>query len=50
MGATFTTIAKTSAVGDQGGPSDLKGFKAHHPLTFRGGGNPMVADHWFWQL
>ena len=46
MGVAFTTIAHTSAAGDQGGPSDLQRFRAHHPLTFRGGGDPMVADHW----
>ena len=23
---------------------------AHHPLTFTGGGEPMVADHWFQQV
>ena len=47
MGAVFTTIAQTSAVGGQGGSSNLQRFKAHHPPTFMGGGDPMVADHWF---
>ena len=47
MGVAFTTIAHASAVGGQGGPSDLQRFIAHHPPTFRGGGDPMVADHWF---
>ena len=47
MGAAFTTIAQTSAIGGQGGPSDLQRFRAHHPPTFRGGGDPVVADHWF---
>ena len=23
---------------------------AHHPPTFTGGGDPMVADHWFRQI
>ena len=23
---------------------------AHHPPAFRGGGDPMVADHWFRQV
>ena len=23
---------------------------AHHPLTFTGGGDQMVADHWFMQV
>ena len=22
----------------------------HHPPTFTGGGDPMVADHWFMQI
>ena len=30
-----------------GDPSNLKRFKSHHPPTFIGGGDPMVADHWF---
>ena len=30
--------------------SNLQRFKAHHPLTFMGGGDPMVADHWFRQV
>ena len=47
MGTAFTTIAHTSVVGSQGGSSNLQRFKAHHPSTFMGGGDPMVADHWF---
>ena len=47
MGAAFTTIAHASAAGGQGGPSDLQRFRAHHPPTFRGRGDPVVADHWF---
>ena len=31
-----------------GGPSDLHRFIAHHSPSFRGGGDPIVADHWFW--
>ena len=23
---------------------------AHHPPAFRGGGDPMVVDHWFQQV
>ena len=41
------TIAHASATTDQGGLSNLQRFKTHHPLTFRGGGDPMIADHWF---
>ena len=48
MGVAFTTIAQTSAVGSQGGPSDLQRFIVYHPPKFRGGGGPVVADHWFW--
>ena len=50
MGSAFTTIAQTSASGGQGGSSNLQRFKSHHPLTFMGGGDPMVADHWFRQI
>ena len=50
MGIVFTTIAHTSAAGDQGGLSNLQRFKAHHPPTFMGEGDPMVADHWFHQI
>ena len=50
MGVVITTFAQASAVGDQGGSSNLQRFKSHHPLTFMGGGDPMVADHWFRQI
>ena len=36
--------------GSQGGPSNLQRFRAHHPQTFTGGGDLMVADHWFMQI
>ena len=42
-----TTIAQASTAGSQGGPSNLQRFRAHHPPIFIGGGDPMVADHWF---
>ena len=45
MGATFTTFAHTSAASDQGGSSDLRRFRAHHPPMYRGGGEPVVANH-----
>ena len=41
------TIAQASATVRQGGSSNLQWFKAHHLPTFRGGGDPMIADHWF---
>ena len=47
MGATVAAIAQASAVGGQGGPSNLQRFITQHPLTFTGGGDPVVADHWF---
>ena len=50
MGAAFTTIAQTSAVGGQGGSSNLQGFRVHHPPMFRGRGDPVVAYHWFRQV
>ena len=43
-------IAQASAAGSQGGPNNLQRFRAHHPPTFTGGGDPMVADHWFIQI
>ena len=48
MGTSFTTIAQTSATGDQGG--NLQRLITHHSLTFTGGGDPMVVDHWFRQV
>ena len=50
MGAAVATIAQASAAGGQGGLSKLKRFKAHHPPTFMGSGDPMVANHWFRQV
>ena len=43
-------IAQASIAGSHGGPSNLQRFKAHHPPTFTGGGDPMVVDHWFIQI
>ena len=43
-------MAQAGIAGSQGGPSNLQRFRAHHPLTFTGGGDPMVADHWFMQV
>ena len=47
IGAAAAAIAHASAVGGQGGPSNLQRFIEYHPPTFTGGGDPMVADHWF---
>ena len=50
VGITAAAIAQAGIVGSQGGPSNLQRFRAHHPPTFTGGGDPMVADHWFMQV
>ena len=51
MGATdVATITQASAVGGQGGSSNLQRFITHHPPTFTGGGDPVVVDHWFRQV
>ena len=50
IGIAATDVAQASAAGSQGGPSNLQRFRAHHPPTFTGGGDPMVADHWFMQV
>ena len=50
MGVAAAAIARASVADSQGGPSNLQIFRAHHPPTFTGRGNPMVADHWFMQI
>ena len=50
VGIAAAAVAQANAEGSQGGPSNLQRFRAHHPPTFRGGGDPMVADHWFMQI
>ena len=50
VGIAAAAIAQASVAGSQGGPSNIKRFRAHHPPTFTGGGDPMVADHWFMQV
>ena len=50
VGITAAAIAQASIAGSQGGPSNLQRFRAHHPPTFTGGGDPMVVDHWFIQI
>ena len=50
VGIAAAAIAQASVAGSQGGPSNLQRFRAHHPPTFTGGGDPMVADHWFMQI
>ena len=50
VGVAAAAIAQASIAGSQGGPSNLQRFRAHHPPMFTGGGDPMVADHWFMQI
>ena len=50
VGIAAAAIAQASAACSQGGPSNLQKFRAHHPPIFTGGGDPMVADHWFMQV
>ena len=47
VGIAAVAIAQASIAGSQRGPSNLQKFKADHPPTFTGGGDPLVADHWF---
>ena len=50
VGITANAIAQAGIAGRQEDPSNLQRFRAHHPPTFTGGGDPMVADHWFMQI
>ena len=50
VGIAVAAITQVGVSGSQGGPSNLQRFRAHHPPTFTGGGDPMVADHWFMQI
>ena len=46
---TENAIAWAGIAGRQEDPSNLQRFTTHHPPTFTGRGDPMVADHWFMQ-
>ena len=46
VGIATAAIAQAGIAGSQGGPSNLQRFRAHHPPTFTGGGDPMVANRW----
>ena len=50
VGVVVAAISQASIASSQGDPSNPQRFKAHHPPTFTGGGDPMVADHWFMQI
>ena len=47
IGITANAIVHAGIAGRQEDPSNLQRFRTHHPPTFTGGGDPMVADHWF---
>ena len=49
VGITAVAIAQAGIAGRQGNPSNLQRFRTYHPLTFTGGRDPMVVDHWFMQ-
>ena len=50
VGIAAAAIPQAVIAGNQGGPSNLQRFRVHHPPTFTGGGDSMVADHWFMQV
>ena len=50
VGITANAIAQAGITGRQDDPSNPQRFRTHHPPTFTGGGDPMVADHWFMQI
>ena len=50
VGITVAAIAQAGIASRQEDPSNLQRFRAHHPPTFTGGGDPMVVDHWFMQI
>ena len=50
VGIIANAIVHAGIVDRQEDPSNLQRFRTHHPPTFTGGGDPMVADHWFMQI
>ena len=50
VGIAAAAIAQPGISSSQGGPSNFQRFRAHHPPTFTGGEDPMVAEHWFIQI
>ena len=50
VGVVEAAIAQARIAGSWGDPSNPQRFRTHHPPTFTGGGDPMVADHWFMQI
>ena len=50
VGITAASITQAGIAGTQEDPSNLQRFRAYHPPTFTGGGDPMMVDHWFMQI
>ena len=50
VGIIANVIAQAGIPCRQEDPNNLQRFRAHHPPTFKGGGDPMVADHWFMKI
>ena len=50
VGIVAAAISQVGIAGIQEEPSNLQRFRVHHPPTFTGGGDPIVADHWFMQI
>ena len=50
IGVAAAAIAQAGIAGSQEGHSNLQRFRAHHPPTFIGGGDPVVTDRWFVQI
>ena len=50
VGITATAIVQAGIAGRYEDPNNLQRFGVHHPLTSTGGGDLVVADHWFMQI
>ena len=50
VGIAAAAISQAGIAGRQEDPSNLQRFRVHHPPTFTGGGDPVVAAHWFIQI
>ena len=45
VGIAAAAIAQAGIADRQEDPNNLQRFRTHHPPTFTGGGDSMVADH-----
>ena len=50
VGVAEAAVAQARIAGSQEDPSNPQRFRTHHPPTFTGGRDSMVADHWFMQI